>query len=169
MNTSKNKIQAFLEYLQNHSQERGMMADLRHGFSPTSQYRAWPHIAPWCDLSDQRQKAIFITLAGAFAIQLQSGRGKSNLGSTLRRLAVQGASGKPQDALKSFEARFRRLLTCNAPEQVCERLPGIIRAAERKGISIDLEQLHQDLVFWSDKVKLEWAKAYWGSEDDNEA
>ncbi len=169
MDDSKTKIQAFLDYLESHCHDRGIMADLRHGFSPGTEYRAWPHVAPWCDLTDQRRKSIFITIAGAFATQSHSGAQAGNLGTTLRQLAVQGASGKPDEALKSFEARFRRLLTCTTARQVCERLPGIIRAASRKAIGINLERLYYDLLYWDEKVKLAWAAAYWGTDASQSA
>lgn len=143
--------------------DRGTLADLRHGFSPATEYRAWPHIAPWCDLTNDRERRIWITVAAGFATLERSVR-CGNLGVTLRGLALHNTNGKSEDALTSFDARFRRLLTCVSAEEVCEHLPGIIRAAKAKEIPIDFEQLFNDLRYWREKTKVRWAAAYWQAE-----
>jgi len=143
--------------------DRGTLADLRHGFSPATEYRAWPHIAKWCDLTIDRERRIWTTIAAGFAT-IESSRRQGNFGVTLRTLALHNNNGKPDDALRSFDARFRRLLTCASSEEVCERLPGIVRAAKQKDVPIDFEQLFHDLRFWGEKVKVRWAAQYWGEE-----
>jgi CRISPR system Cascade subunit CasB len=167
MDEHRKRIRRFLYYLKAQSEDRGMMADLRHGFSPGTEYRAWPHIAAWCDLTHPREKVAWVTIGAAFASLKGDQSNAGNLGATLRRIALDGASGSPQDVLKSFDARFRRLLTCSDTKEVCERLPGIVRAAERKGIGVNLEELYCDLVYWHERVKLRWASAYWGARSEN--
>lgn len=163
MDENRKRIISFLTYLKKHAENRGLMADLRHGFSSGSEYRAWPHIAVRCDLAKSREKAVWVTIGAAFATLKGDMTNTGNLGSTLRQIALVGASGSAQDALKSFDARFRRLLTCDTAEEVCARLPAIIRVAERKGIGVNLEELFCDLIYWHERVKLRWAAAYWGA------
>jgi CRISPR-associated protein Cas6/Cse3/CasE subtype I-E len=63
MDDNRRRIVSFLAYLKKHAKERGMMADLRHGFSrDTDEYRAWPHIAVRCDLTRSRERAAWVTI-----------------------------------------------------------------------------------------------------------
>ncbi len=159
-------IQRFLDVLAEYVRrdDRGALADLRHGFSRATEYRTWPHIANWCDLANDRERRIWTTVAAGFATHGKSVRG-GNMGTTLRRIALSDAEGKkPDDALTTFDARFRRLLTCSSAEEVCDHLVGVIRAAERKDAPIDFEQLYTDLRYWGDKVRVRWASCYWGAQ-----
>ena len=162
-------IRGFIAYLQGRvqAQDRGVLADLRHAFSPGTEHRAWPHIASRCDLVDARQRAIWQTVAAGFATHEKTSR-CGNLGVSLRKIALSGANDKKEDALKSFDARFRRLLTCETAVEVCQRLVPIIRAAKQKDVQIDFERLFGDLQDWGrpDKdVKIRWAATYWSGEE----
>jgi len=159
------KIERFLAHLSNHRNDRGMMADLRHGFSEATEYRAWPHIAAWCDLAKDRDRRILLTVAAGFAIHGQSVPG-GNLGSVLRKIAT--GDGRGREGLNTFDARFRRLLSCSTAQEVCEHLVGVLRTAERKGVPVDFARLHKDLMFWPGRVKLEWARGYWGTPQEQE-
>lgn len=166
------KIQSFLEWGQQMvvRQDRGALSNLRRGFSRGTENRCWPYIAPYCDLTRDKERIIWTTIAAGFAIHERS-LARGNMGVTMRRLALEGSTGTREDALNSFDARFRRLLSCQNSKEACERLPGIIRAAKNKGnIPIDFERLFEDLWFWGEKVKLSWAQTYWGqnSEDKRE-
>ncbi len=160
------KIQRFLEWAKGRvtAKDRGTLADLRRGFSPGTEHRVWRHIALYCDLSKERERIIWQTIAAGFATHEATVK-LGNMGSTIRRLALDGATGSPEDALKSFDARFRRLLTCDSAVEICERLPGIIRAAKSKNSTpIDFETLYTDLIYWGERVKLRWAASYWGDQ-----
>ncbi len=163
---TKVKIDAFLAFLAKHVEDRGMIADLRAGFSEATACRAWPHVGSWCDLADERERAIWMTVAAGFAVHKGTDTKAGNMGATLRRIALGDGKQKATDALKSFDGRFRRFLTCSSTEEVCERLPGVIRAAERKGVGIDFRQLFWDLRSWNSPkrdVRVDWAAVYWGA------
>jgi CRISPR type I-E-associated protein CasB/Cse2 len=148
------------------AKDRGALADLRRGFSPGTEHRCWPYIAVYCDLSKKRERIIWQTVAAGFAT-LEQTADSGNLGATMRRLALDGASGSTEDSLKSFDARFRRLLTCDSAVEVCERLAGIIKAAKSKSIiPIDFKVLYEDLFYWGECVKCRWAASYWGGQKD---
>jgi CRISPR type I-E-associated protein CasB/Cse2 len=162
------RIDRFLDQLRQYMarKQRGPLADLRRGFSKAGENRTWPYLASWCDLTNKSQRAIWQTVAAGFAT-LEASSQIGNLGHTMRLLAtgVRRQKGEQSDALKSFEGRFRRLLTCRTAQEVCERLPGIIRACKNKGVGLDFQRLYWDLVSWnSDKhdVRIEWAAAFWG-------
>jgi len=161
----KNSIEGFLEYLRKHKENRGVMADLRHGFSQATEYRAWPHIARWCDLGNDRSRRIMLTVAAGFAIHGRSVP-SGNLGSVFRKIAT--GDGRGQEGLATFDARFRRFLSCSTALEVCDHLPGVLRAVERKGAPVDFARLHRDLTFWGERTKVEWARDYWGAPHDQE-
>ncbi len=148
--------------------DRGALADLRHGVADAVACRAWPHIAPFCDLRNQEELPAFVVVGAGFAMHGQTSPQAGNLGSTLRRIAVEGREGNRSEALNSFAGRFRRLLTCNSVAEVCGRLPAVLRAAARQGLAVNYQMLLDDLLKWRDQthrdeVKLRWAAAYWGA------
>jgi len=143
---------------------RGILADLRHGLSEATQYRAWPHILGINHkaFDTLRDKVIWLTIAGGMATLLDGkNRSYGNMGATLRNIAIE--QGK--EGLNSFGGRFRRMLSCRRPEEVCLQLTGVFRAAKQKGVPINFSKLYWDLIQWDNperQVKIEWAKAYWG-------
>jgi CRISPR type I-E-associated protein CasB/Cse2 len=152
-------------------EDRGMLAALRRGFSETTEQYAWPYLAPYCTMTDPKQRAIWLTVAAAAATLApdglnQFGFGVGNLGATMRHLALgEDAKKDIEKKLASFEARFRRLLTCQSVEELCRHLVGVIRTAAAKGKKVDLEQLFWDLQKWEDTTeptrKVVWAQGYW--------
>lgn len=164
----QSSIKAFLIWLSEcvKRNDRGLLADLRHGFSHGTEYRAWPHIAKWCDLQEDSERCIWITVAAGFATHKKT-VSRGNMGATMRQLALTGSEGKADKCLASFDGRFRRLLTCSSPEEVCRHLHGIIRVAERKNVGINFEQLFWDLMKWNRQtpdVRVLWASQYWDTE-----
>jgi len=160
-------------------EDRGMLAALRRGFSEATEQYAWPHLAPYCPMTDPKQRAIWLTVAAAKATLApdgldHAGLGVGNLGATMRHLALGDDRPKnekgTQKALASFEARFRRLLTCQTVEELCRHLVGVIRAASAKRKLVDLKQLFWDLQKWESTteptVKVQWAQGYWVSTPD---
>ena len=83
------------------------------------------------------------------------------MGTTLREIAT--GSGRGVEGLRTFDARFRRLLACSNAIEVCDHLTGVLRAAERQGVGINFIQLFDDLSYWSDRIKVKWAREYWAA------
>ena len=156
----RSHIERFLEYLDSQVGDRGVMADLRHGLSRATEYRAWPHIAPWWGRDNEHERRIWLTTAAGFAIH-QRTVASGNMGTVLRSLATGG--GRGEEGLKTFDARFRRLLACAKAAEVCDHLAGVLRAAERNGVPVNFAQLFTDLRYWGDRVKVRWATEYWGA------
>jgi CRISPR type I-E-associated protein CasB/Cse2 len=151
--------------------DRGKLAALRRGFSAATAHYAWPHIAPRCDMTDTRQRAIWLTVAAAAAMLAPKNLMRpnvGNMGATMRLLALGEGSKRADEALHSFEARFRRLLTCQATEELCHHLAQVVRAAEAKEKPVDVKKLFWDLQAWEKRdvrdVRIEWAQGYWVKE-----
>lgn len=158
MSEPREEVERLLAFLRKNREDRGVMADLRCGFSPAKEYRAWSHIAPYCPLKNDFKRRIVQTVAAGFATQ-PDGTAKGNLGTTMRLIA-----GGNKDGLASFEGRFRRLLTCSDTEELCRMVPSIIRTAKAKGVPVNYAQLYCDLCYWNGgRTKVEWAEAYWGT------
>lgn len=172
--TEKSHVERFLEHLWKNRKDRGMMADLRHGFSPATAYRAWPHIAQWLgrEFTNDRKRTILLTVAAGFAVQKKIQEKEvsgDNLGVVFHQIATGDGRGK--DGLATFDTRFRRFLSCSTAQEVCDHLPGVLRTAERKDIPVDFARLHRDLSRWDrwgDEVKVEWARDYWGAPRDED-
>lgn len=164
MSEPREEAERLMAFLQKNKDDRGLMADLRCGFSPAKEHRAWPHIAAYCPLKNDFKRIVVQTVAAGFATQPDFS-GKGNLGTTMRMIAKGDAKGSEvRKVLNSFEGRFRRLLTCADTEELCGLVPGIIRTAKAKGIPLNHRQLYCDLCYWNGgRTKVEWAEAYWGT------
>ena len=84
----------------------------------------------------------------------------------MRLLAKGSGDGDESKALKSFEPKFRRALSCDNTRSLCEMVVGIGRTAAVKGVSVNLKVLFWDLWNWSDsdkrdEIRLRWAKEYY--------
>ena len=149
-----------------HSPDRGMLACLRRGLGEATEPYAWPYLAPYCDLTDPREKAIWAFAAGAAATLCPDGLVRErigNMGATMRKLAVGDNTKEADASLNSFKARFHRLLTCRIAEELCLHLVPVVRAAQAKGVPVDVRRLFWDLRKWeTHNIRLEWAQGYWG-------
>lgn len=141
-------------------QDRGALAALRRGLSPATAHYAWPLLASWgVDLTKDRERTIHQAVAGCYAEHPEEASA-GNLGTTVHRIATDKGDG--ETGLKSFDARFRRLLICGNAEELSERIPPVIRAAKAKGVPVNYHRLFQDMWFWGDRSKLDWAQEFWG-------
>lgn len=150
----------FMDYLEKNREkdDRGFMADLRQAFSHRNQFRTWPHIAPFCDLRNERMRIIYQTVAGAYAHHPLN-TDKGNMGNALQQLAMGDGRGK--EGLKTFDGRFRRYLTCDNAEELCIHIAGVFRPLAKSGIPVNYLQLFTDLWYWGEITRIEWAYAYW--------
>ena len=151
--------------------DRGKLAELRRGLSETTQDQAWEHLIPYCGDFDinAAHRAIWCVVGGLAAILAPDGLLSSepwnNLGTTMRSIA-KGNEGDEAKVLKSFEPKFRRLLSCGDTVSLCELVVGIGRTAAVKGVAVNLRTLFWNLWDWDDSekredVRLKWAKQYY--------
>jgi CRISPR type I-E-associated protein CasB/Cse2 len=151
----------FIQYLVSHREDKAMMADLRRGFSLSMEYRAWPYIASWCDITDEKERRAYVTVGAGFGLIGETSE-KGNMGSVF--LEIVRGSEKNRKRMESFDARFRRCLFLDSSEELCPFIAGIIRAAKHREVKINFHQLLIDLIEWGEKVKVRWASNFWGEE-----
>lgn len=137
-----------LAHLRRLKDDRGAMANLRGALRPSLRHRAWPLLAAVGGIG----RPIHETVAGLYAHHPDE-TDVGNFGDTCRLLSGDHTS---------FDGRFRRLLSCDR-DDLCARLAPVVFAAKAKGIPVNYHQLFCDLCYWSDHVKLEWARAFWNT------
>lgn len=170
--TKEYPIDRFLDWVADvaRKDDRGTLAELRRGLSDTTQDQAWEHLIPYCDDFDTNEShcAVWCAVGGLAALLVPDGlissEPWSNLGTTMRAIA-KGDGSDEQKALKSFEPKFRRALSCGDTRSLCELVVGIGRTADAKGVPMNLKTLFWDLWNWDDldkreQIRLRWAKQY---------
>jgi|GEM_PF-470650 len=173
MSMKNESTQAFIQWLMGLQERKGtgapmrpdkapgVLADLRRGLSSATEYYAWPHLVRWCDLDDNRQRIIYATVAGCFALHPEN-TSEGNLGTTLRRIAIQ--RGSSEDALKVYKSRLFRLIGCSTALELCSHLRSVVQLARSAAIPINYHQLLKDLLHWDRKarrIRLRWAAEFW--------
>lgn len=174
MNDTKEwPIDRFLQWVTEvvRKDDRGTLAELRRGLSDTTQDRAWEHVIPFCaDFENDEHRGVWCTVGGLAATLIPDWlvvtEAWNNLGTTMRALAKGNGESDETKALKSFEPKFRRVLSCGDTLSLCEMVVGIGRTAAVKGVSMNLRVLFWDLWNWSDPekrvgIRLRWTKQYY--------
>ena len=177
MNEKERPIERFLQWVAEivKKDDRGTLAELRRGLSETTQDQSWEHLIPFCEDFDtnREHRVIWCTIGGLAAELLPDGLSSTepwnNLGTTMRSLAKGTAESDEAKALKSFEPKFRRALSCGDTISLCEMVVGIGRAASAKGVPVNLKVLFWHLWKWNDAsereiVRLQWAKQFFKPE-----
>jgi len=144
----------FLAYLQRYRDDRGALAALRGTLSEARRQRAWPLLGGFQGaIGHPVYETVAALWAGDPASPATAG---SNLGHTLRLLGSEH---------NTFEGRLKRLLTCDRDE-IASRVVPVVRAAHAKGASVNYARLLSDLLWWNERTKVEWAKAFWEVPDE---
>jgi CRISPR type I-E-associated protein CasB/Cse2 len=171
--TQEYPINKFLQWIAElvRRDDRGTLAELRRGLSETTQNQAWEHLIPYsADFAENADhRIIWCTIGGIAAILISEGLSSSepwnNIGTTMRALSKGGSEKDETKALKTFEPKFRRVLSCDDTHSLCEMIVGIGRTAAVKSVSMNLKSLFWDMWNWNDqdkreRIRLQWAKQY---------
>ena len=176
-NESKYPIDKFLEEVLARKEDRGFLAELKCGTNENLQARAWPHIAhQGFDFTDTAKRKIWLTIGGLTALLVNSELVTSDwstIGTVMRKIKG-GDSKSNENGLKTYEAKFRRVLNCSDSNELCDVVISIVRTAERKNIKVNCRQLFWDLCDWDNEVKREkvrvrWARDFYGVINNNES
>lgn len=160
----------FIAYLQRlaEREDRGALAALRRGLGqpPGTVAAMYPYVVPWLPAeAPPWREATYYLVAALFALHPLPG-GSGNLGASYRRAEAKEPPPAESDRISANERRFTALLAAHPDD-----LPGQLRQAvgylASKEIPIHWDQLFADLARWgapSRRVQQEWARAYWGRE-----
>ncbi len=141
-----------------HNQDRGVLARLRRGLSETTRQEAWTVLGPYFGPLAVGHP-VYETVAGSFALHpVVPPPDIGNFGETM--CEVMGDKMREE---KELHARFRRLLACSSRDEVCQHVRHAIRLAKSRPIPVPVNyrRLFEDLWWWNERTKIQWAKAYW--------
>lgn len=146
----------FVSYLEQHAEDRAMLAELRRGLGrdPGQVAGMYPYVVPF--LHNQFEEGNLYLIASLFALHPES-TSTGNMGTHLKTFA---------DAVGDDAAttrRFTQLLNLRR-ESLDAPLRQHISLLKSKDIAINWHQLMRDLNAWSRQdrfVQKRWASAYW--------
>lgn len=153
----------FVEALRRAQNDRGKMASLRRGLSPSTVRDAWPVVANLGGDIGPDGESEWVKLAALFATHPQESKAR-NFGETCRAIAT--ADSSDNTIPESHERRFRRLLACDRREDLSGQLRTWVRLAASKGVGVNYENLFDDLAWWNssaDRIRVRWARSFWRS------
>lgn len=137
-------------------QDRGVLARLRRGLSETTRQEAWAVLGPYFGPMAIGHP-VYETVAGCFALHpIVSAPGIGGFGEMMREVM-----GDKMREGKELHTRFRRLLACSNRNEICMHVRHAIRLAKSKEVKVNYRKLFEDLWWWNERTKIEWAKAYW--------
>jgi len=163
-------MSALLDYLQKLKRQdnRGALADLRCALVESRKHRAWPLLAPFGGIGEKHSEQVIQAIAGLFAHHpLTTAEG--NMGDTCRCLMSDDERSEyfQERKIGPMTRRFQHLLAASSDE-VCERAIRLVFFAKSKEVPVNYGQLQSDLRYWSDSVRVQWAKSFWQVEEKEE-
>jgi len=139
---------------------KGVIADLKKGLVSGREFKAWPIISHHCNLEDDRMRIITQTIFGHFVSYPGGHKAGKNFGASLGLLAIRRNKNDIKRGIKLYERHLNKLFGCPTSQDVCEALGYLIRMMKGEGVHIDFESLYIDLCYWSERVRIRWAKGY---------
>ena len=151
-------MSAFLERLRRHANDRGMMASLRCVLVAGKKHRAWPALNRLgVEISDD----ISAYVAGLFATHPEE-TPTGNFGTVCKSIELKRGEKRSDDnKLTPTERRFQHLLAAERGDELNDRVLRMVLMAKSQGVPINYAKLETDLKFWGDRIKSEWAAAFW--------
>jgi len=146
--------------LRKHRDDRGLMANLRCGLVDSKQHRAWPSLNR---LGIRIEDDLPAFVAGLYALHPEE-TSTGNFGHTCKLIEQRRKDKRGDDnRLTPTERRFQHLLAAERHE-VRDRVLRMVKLAKAQNVPVNYERLLQDLGFWNDRTRTEWAAAYWNPE-----
>ncbi|MEN9358906.1 MAG: hypothetical protein RL095_441 [Verrucomicrobiota bacterium] len=143
-------------------EDRRALSELRRCCSEPGRNRALPWLVPLGAAGFSHQEGIRRCLCLLFARGMKPATRRICFASTWRDFAWGQVGAQALEPSSSYSRRLMWLLDAER-SQIAERLiPVALRM--RGDAEIDLVGLYLDLLFWGDKVKMNWGKNYWTQE-----
>ncbi len=143
----------FLSQLRRICADPGSRAALRRYWSPTTRHQAYPLLGQLGALEDKRK---------TYLVALYSEHPEDQKGQGVGKAALR--LGERKDGEHPYDRHFRRLLACDALEDLAVQLHRLVKRLGREGIGLDYEVLYKNLNFWknySEDTKVRWAAEFW--------
>jgi hypothetical protein len=113
-----------------------------------------------------------LTIPRIIAVFSPRGGGRpptGNMGDTCRGLMSEDERAEylQERKIGPMTRRFQHLLAASQ-EEVCGRAVRLVLFAKSKEVPVNYGQLQNDLFYWSDSVRVRWAKSFWQVEEKAE-
>lgn len=138
--------------------DKGLAARLRRGDNPATEYQSWELLASMgVDLEKDYQRLPFVTVSSAIAKSKAELNGSLSLGKAITHCYEDG------NASQQAKARLRRLLACSDLPEVCRVLrPVLTLIGSRVSQPLNYVRLLQQLRYFGNKTKTQWAQEFYG-------
>jgi len=158
----KSRGQEFVNFvLVRMDKDNAFGAALRRANNPATEYQSWEHLVRWCDIDKDWELRPFATVAAAIAFAKPKTDGTMGIG---KAIAACYDDGNKSDAAKS---KLRRLLACNSGEEACGILRPLLRLIASRGVRLSYGQLLNELLWFNDGQKQEWAIDFYGRREND--
>ncbi|HYA40020.1 MAG TPA: type I-E CRISPR-associated protein Cse2/CasB [Syntrophobacteraceae bacterium] len=151
------------ERLRRFKDDRGIMANLRCIYVDSKKHRAWPALNR---LGVPINDGVSAFIAGLYATHPEE-TATGNFGHTCKAIERHRDESRPDDSkLSATERRFQHLLTAETDAELHNRVLRMVLMARSQGVPVNYAKLETDLRIWklSDRVKIDWASAFWAPE-----
>jgi CRISPR type I-E-associated protein CasB/Cse2 len=151
------KNENFIKYLHEfvHREDKKVLVAFKQGINPVREHYAYPYLAKFCDLTNERELFVFKTIAALFAIYPKD-TDLGNIGSAFRNLS------SIEENSKSYETKVLRLLSADSAQEACQLLAKFFTLFKAKGIPFPFKSALKDLLYWGDRSKKSIAQGFWG-------
>lgn len=163
------RSEAFVTFtIEQCQKDKGIAAKLKRADNPNTEYRCWEHLAAFhIDLEKEFERLPYATIAAAIAKSKAEHNGNIGIG---RAIALCYEDGNASDQAK---AKLRRLLACEAVDEVCRILRPLLSLIEAKaGLNLNYAQLLSDLLYFHSNpqlIKSRWAQDFYQRSNTEEA
>lgn len=140
----------------NNKPDTAFRAAMRRADNPATEHQSWKYLAPYCNLSQDAERQAYALVGASIARCRPESNGKQNLGDALSCCTLDASGEDP------MERRLRRILACDDTQELIRILPPILRLLEKnEKVSLNYIRLLEDILRFSEKTKLQWAKQYY--------
>jgi len=162
----------FIEYLEQHREDRALLAALRRGAGqpPGASPEVSKYVQAWLgeDAPAYLEEAYYL-IAPLFALHPKEG-GSGNMGDHFAEMCKRDLLyERDKEPPPSVERRFMLLLSAH-PDDLGDYLRQATGLLKSKDVAVDWQQLLRDVLAWKSRderprirVQKEWARAFWRS------
>ncbi len=161
---TKRFVESVISRIKNDNGFRAVMTRADHEATAPQAWRFLLELGN-VELGNDSERQAFALVGAAMARERTEKNGSQTLGK-----ALYCCKADPAKEDESVERRLRRILACENRLELIAVLRQIIRYVQRsEKVRLDYERLLSDILYFSDRKKVQWAKDYYGrgSKDEN--
>jgi CRISPR system Cascade subunit CasB len=151
--------------------DRATLANLRCALRKNQKHRAWPLLARFDGIEDERKEydheaKVVQTIVGLFAVHPT--KSERDFGIACRQLMRDDEKLADPKDVGPITRRFQHLLS-SEPDEICDRVVRMVLRMKAQEIPVNYYELYNGLLQWGDKIKNRWAGSFWNVPELEEA